>query len=198
MIVWLRGASGAGKSWLVRELVEEYRIEDIWWPAGLPLPGDKMGHRRRRPIGHVLRGDLFVAGPYVLPGRRPAGFDVVSPAVVRVQIPFVERAAARFTHVLAESLFSSKTSPDRFLELRDRYPGRLVVALLDTPREVCLARMAQRPNGAPPRDETHRSNFERSWATQLKLEAGGIGAVIDYLDASTWIKETLRRGGWQP
>lgn len=76
MIINVRGTSGSGKSWVVKELMKQFSVS--------PYDAER--------LGHVLNGNTFVLGPY-LSGLSTEGTDVVNRKTTQEGIQkLIERA----------------------------------------------------------------------------------------------------------
>lgn len=140
MIVQVRGASGSGKSRLVREFVEQYgpvrkymmsEAAD-WGLAHIDCPPS-------RPFALSLPGlRVVVPGHYEASG---GGADMIKKVSDIYDV--VEKAVAECTDVLVESLFMSKD----LKAVRERsplWPTTLKVIYLDLPEAECEEAVQQR------------------------------------------------------
>jgi len=129
MIVSLRGTHGSGKSHIVRQILQRYNAQ--------PERTDKKG----RPVNYVMQlangSSLYVVGCYV---NACGGCDSIQP--YSEIWPRIERFAD-LGHVLFEGALVS-SSYGNIGRATERYGDECVFAFLDTPLEVCLARIQAR------------------------------------------------------
>jgi AAA domain len=124
MVVNVRGCSGAGKTSLVRALMERH---------GPAVPIERVGKRRYE--GYQVGDSLRVVGDY----RRVCGG---AEGMKDVEIERVVREYATRGSVIFEGLFITE-NVSRWRDLA-RDLGNMVFAFLQPPVEVCIARVEAR------------------------------------------------------
>lgn len=129
-IVNLRGTHGSGKSTVVRVIIDRYPHR----PEGLDKKGRPNNYRVEIPW---LSRPLYVVGGYE---KACGGCDAIQP--YSLIWPRVEKFAES-GHVLFEGALVSSSYGNIGRE-SERYGAEFVFAFLDTPMEVCLARIAAR------------------------------------------------------
>jgi len=130
MIFNIRGSFGAGKSYLVRELLS--RHPNI--PMSNPIDG------KLEAYGIPLKSNLFVIGSYE-GSTTVTGADYIRSMVISERLI---REYYKLGHVLIEGAIMSGLYT-RFLNLsRELGKGEYVWLLLDTPMEECLDRVRNR------------------------------------------------------
>lgn len=181
MIFNLRATHGAGKSTVITDLLKKY--------PNTPISPSKTG----RPEGYKvtipeLSKPLYVVGPYATAcGGCDAiqPYDLIWPRVV---------AYAKKGHVLFEGALVSSSVGEIGRSMAARKD--CVVGFLDTPLEVCLARIGKRREARgdvrplnPHNTTVKRIAVERS---RPKLEALGLRCVtIKYKQATKKVLEVL-------
>lgn len=197
-IVSIRATHGAGKSSIVRKILDKY-------PHELVEPD-----RKGRPKGYVVSlsapyADLFVVGPY---HTACGGCDAVQP-YARI-LDLINYGAQHHEHVLLEgALVSSSygsvgglmnayaTSSVPGLE---RHPPRdAVFAFLDTPLDLCLERIARRRaakgNFEPLNPKNTTVKFENVLRTKAQMDKLGSKVRIVDIDHTRPVMQVLKLFG---
>ena len=189
MIINIRGTSGAGKSHLVRSIMELYLTK---------IPAFIEG--RKRPISYLLQGvttnstfkPLFVPGHYDTP---TGGCDTISkPDDVYT---LVNSAADKGYDVLFEGIMIGD-DVRRCVELKKKYGvENVVVIALNTPIEQCLAGIQSRRDMRGDDRELNPKNtisrldrLKRSMMPRLR-DAGVNAKWLSREEAFTTVKEAL-------
>jgi hypothetical protein len=130
MLINVRGTSGAGKTTVVRALMASCPHKPIYGALGLRLP---------EAYKLTLPHPVFVIGPYLTPC---GGCDRIVPFAL---IPQLIEKYAQQGHVLFEGMLLSTCFGviGQLMETRDS-----VVMFLDTPLDVCIARVQARRRAA--------------------------------------------------
>jgi hypothetical protein len=198
MIVQVRGCSGAGKSYLVRQLLLDHggeRIEERQEPPFVRANGDRVDV-------HLWRCDdgLRVMGKYDLDSTSRGGGDFVSGSVGR---EIIRRYAPRFPHFVWESKFGSEeANADCLLEARGL---GIVWAVLDTPLEECIRRIyarrveRNRNVGRPLNEQKITESYRYVHRDADRARGAGIRVVeLDHRNAYEELLALLAEGGWVP
>ena len=175
-IINIRGTSGSGKSWVVRQWFQNYPSEPLYGLFGKRKPE---AYECAMPgIGHPL----FVIGPYETPC---GGCDAIQPYGLILDL--LRKYAAR-GNVLFEGLLIGDTYGS-VGALLDQLSGEGVssaVIRLNTPLEECLKRVqqrrAERGDSRPLNAKNTIAHFERSLNSRRAFEAAGSRAM--WLDLS--------------
>jgi hypothetical protein len=175
MLINLRGTSGAGKSTIVRALMAQCSHKAIYGALG------------RLPEAYALcAGQAFVIGPYT---TECGGCDRVLPFAL---VPQLIQRYAQQGHVVFEGLLISTCYGviGRLLEAHD---SRLL--FLDTPLEVCIARVEARRRAAGNfRPFNPKLLIEKyNTITRLKGKFGSRAMSVSARDASATIMRLLFR-----
>lgn len=126
MIFQLRGCSGSGKTWVVRELFDNYETKPI---------KDKSGNI----VGYYLKElNLFIVGKYT---TSCGGCDTISTQDETVER--VEKAVKKGYNVLFEGLIASHIAK-RYAELYFRHPDTTYFIFLNTDLEKCREQITER------------------------------------------------------
>lgn len=129
MIVKIHGTSGAGKTAIVRDIMED---------ASQILPiGPVKRPEAYKVIHPFLKRPLYILGPYE---NTCGGMDGVTS--VDKQIELIERFVEE-GHVLYEGLLLS-TYYGRLGAITEKWANRHIFAFLNTPIEVCIERVKAR------------------------------------------------------
>jgi hypothetical protein len=114
----------------------------------------------------------------------------------------VERAARRYRHVFCESLTSGNVTPIRFLELQARLPMPLVMPVLDTDLDECIASIYRRQRPDRRRkvnEEVIRIIGNRVHEYQRRAIREGLNAPLIRREiAFETVRDLLFGAGWQP
>lgn len=165
MIINIRGTHGSGKSTAVRRILGKFHtlpICDI-------LTRKVLGYRVHLPNGQTLG----VVGNY---SNACGGADGIQP--YSAVWPRVKFFADTENHVLFEGALIS-TTYGSIGEAADAYGEGFVFAFMDTPLDVCVARVNQRraTAGKPPLPDT--KNIDSKWATIRRLHGKlGDGTIV--------------------
>jgi adenylate kinase family enzyme len=142
MIINIRGTSGSGKTYVVRELMQHIRVQT-------GCDWIELINEKGKVITHVTYFDwqpIHVLGNYS--GSLCGGCDTISS---HNMLSSLVRHFSQFGHVIFEGMTISR-SYARFAALDDYLTSsgeKYIWAILDTPLELCLERVQQR------RDERH-------------------------------------------
>lgn len=187
MILNIRGTNGAGKSHLVRQLIDD-------------LHGQEILNEKGKILGYLLDGNIRVVGKYNV---KCGGADTLpkpvdqpgwnSMDVVEQQV----REYAALGHVVFEGLIVSSIWNDRWIRLSNEFPS--IWLFLDTPMEVCHQRVMDRNGGRPLRYEERgleKTNlglvYHRSENNYKKAVAAGVDArMIPYENAYSVVRAIL-------
>ena len=131
MIIHVAGTSGAGKSWVVRQVMAQSPTPEKAWAEGRTAP---LGYYLDLGVGRKV----FVVGAYEAP---TGGCDTIKD-VNRVYNLVQEEHGAGGNHVLYEGLFVMNHT--RGLALARAVAPHLVTIQLTTPLEECFERIAAR------------------------------------------------------
>jgi predicted ABC-type ATPase len=175
MIITLRGTNGAGKSTIVRRVMEKYdTITKVAYPDGYG--------RKMRPMGYICSKDLkrlFVPGHYEIPN---GGIDT---------LPSLDMAydmVLKHHELGSDVLYEGKNfqdSPRRIIEMA-KAGLDIRVILVDLPVEACIA--AVRHRGHNIKEATIRSLHRKSYADLKTITAANVqGIILSRQDAFTWI-----------
>lgn len=210
MIVWVRGPSGSGKSTVAHAFLDmfpESERTEVWWPAGVSLPtapGKENPRKKPRLVGYELPGDLFVLGPYHVPG---GGLDLLGGSVLKTQIPLVERSAAKYAHVFCESLTAGNVVPERFAEMKERLlaagiAGEVFMPVLDTTLDACIESVYERQIRRTGKTRKFNEDVVRLIGKRVHMyqaRAAGVGLDAPLLDRTIALETVVRRlkeAGW--
>lgn len=166
MIISLRGTNGAGKSTIVRKIMDMYAKR-------VPV----MQEGRRKPLGYVCSGfryqrrgskhlgSLFVPGHYEIAN---GGVDTLTS--LDEAYTMIKRNANAGNHVLYEGK-NMTDGPLRLIDLKKQgYDTRAV--LISYPLEDCVA--AVRARGHSIREKSIEQLYRKSFANALVLEEAGV------------------------
>lgn len=177
VIINLRGTNGSGKSTVARAFPGEgVTLAPFSTPKG----------KLRHVVGNYSKEfDLIVVGPY---RTECGGCDAIG---TQDQVcESVASAAGLAEHVLFEGVIVS-TLFERYRKLSLRLGG-MVWAYLDTPVELCLARIAARNGGKPIKEELVRDKVRSIESTRRKaLAAGERVEIVDHTRAIEVVKGWL-------
>jgi hypothetical protein len=175
MLINLRGTSGAGKTTVVRALMARCGCKAIYGALGLRLPE-----------AYVLSGErpAFVIGPYLTPC---GGCDRIQPFAL---VPELIARYAEHGHVIFEGLLMS-TTYGAVGQLTERWESR--VLFLDTPLDVCIARVEARRAAAGNLRPFNPKLLTQKHFTIMRLKErfGSRAVVISDRDATATIMRLL-------
>jgi hypothetical protein len=181
MILNFRGTSGAGKSFLVRELMALFGpIEPIHIPA------------RRQPIGYDCGGKLYVLGHYE---TACGGCDTISvPGAMDYVYKEIRDWHAKGRHILYEGVIVQDDTKRAIQLHKDGRP--LTVVFLTTPLADCLAGIQARRDArgdSRPLDPTNtRNRIPRLKKHAQNLKAAGVPVLeLSRADALAKCRELL-------
>jgi len=132
MIINLRGTSGSGKSFIVRELMKNYQVREPMFRSGRKQP---VGYRFYREPGSLVR-PLYVPGHYE---TACGGCDTLNGLDYIYEL--IEAPAKMGWDVIYEGLIVA-SDVIRCCDLKRRY--QLMVIELNTPLNVCIASIQAR------------------------------------------------------
>lgn len=178
-VINIRGTHGSGKSTLIQKLLKQYD------GVAIRMDNKIKGYKISAP---EFRKPLYVVGPYE---TQCGGADAIQP-YANIW-PLVEEFARR-GHVIFEGALISSCVGSIGVALAKRKDG--VACFLDTPLEVCLARIARRRiakgNHAPLNPANTAAKHASSQRARLKLESLGLRCVtIEYEKATLQVMEVL-------
>ena len=175
MIVTLRGPGGSGKSWVGNTLVRRYPCERVYRDG-------KVHH-------YVLPGGLYVLGRYenFARGVERWSLDEVLDALLEL---------APLGHVFVEANVLA-TSTSLWTALAQRGIP-VIYAFLDTPPEVCIARIYARNGGKPIKEQHVHDRYRALQRLAASLEVRGEPVVrVHYAKALEEIEELFMERGWK-
>ena len=186
-IVSLRGTSGSGKSTVAYALLNGCPKEDI-----LGADGKVQGYRVDA-ARYGLHTPVCIIGRYT---TVCGGLDTVP-----TQLEAAERsltAHRKGWHVLAEGLLSSAAGLGGAFTRAIYDSGDAVFAILDTPLEVCLARVqgrrAARGDDRPFNPKNTIAKYEQTHSTAASLRVAGCDVRnIDHLNAVEQVLDIYRQ-----
>ena len=196
MIFNIRGCGGSGKSYVGFKLLQDYG-------PGTEVRRPAFRSKSNKLVGHILPGDLVLAGRYRLGTSMrvegagySGGVDGFYPMDELQWL--IEDFANEHKHVFFESLLISGTT-QRWLDFAKKYPGQVIFGVLTTPPEVCIQRILAR-NGGRPIDEHNLRVFHRAvQRAGKKLGAAGERMIwFDTADAYPRTVDAFLRAGWDP
>jgi thymidylate kinase len=185
VIINLRGTSGSGKTTAVRgffQFAHSAMTKSFTSPKGL-VTHRVMGYAITPPL---LKFPLYLVGSYA---NTCGGLDVMGTQAEHAEL--VTKAYRAGGNVLCEGLLASSVSagatlPKAMLEEAGR--DKVIFAVLDTPIEVCLARVrarrAARGEEKPLNETNTRQKHEDTIKARARLIEEGYRVVdIDHTDA---------------
>ncbi len=178
MIINIRGTNGSGKTTLARRFISEHAA--VTPMVAYPNPTKREPDRQSWATGtfSVLPGvgRVICVGPYNTPtGGMDAlpSFDVCQRSV--------EAAARLADHVICEGVLASTVFGSWYDFFSGFNKGEVVVAYLDTPIEVCLARIRERQAAAGRvreiKEDQVRDKVRAIAATRPRFDAAGIRTI---------------------
>ena len=188
LIINLRGTHGSGKSTIVKHLIELYN--GVTTTASLNPES-----RKPKPEGHQMEtpyGLLTAVGPY---HTACGGCDGIQP-YARIW-PLVEKYAA-LGHVIFEGALVS-SSYGEIGRSSEKFGRQFVFAILDTPVDVCLARIVARRKergvDKPFNEDNTKNKFKNILRSLETMQANGRRVVhLNYLDPIPQILELFQKG----
>ena len=183
MILNLRGPNGSGKSTVARALLAAGEAPIPLAPYVTPR-----GAERRVLGARVASLDLIVVGPY---RTDCGGCDAIK--TQELVCESVRLAARQAKHVFFEGVIVS-TLFSRYLTLSREHPrAPFLWAYLDTPLDLCLARIQTRNGGKPIKTELVADKVRSIERTRQKaLAAGEHTLVVPHRVAAAAVMEMLR------
>jgi hypothetical protein len=171
LLLNLRGNHAAGKSTVVRKVLNHFQSVPVYGMLGPRVPEAHWCFPKARfdpeggNPGRVLPTDpkpLFILGPYTTPGT--AGCDFVTKKGMGATIALFEKYRER-GNVLFESILTSVRfgAPGDWLE---KHKEEVIVVILDVPLEECLKSLYARQansdfSGGEKHIREHQHQFER-------------------------------------
>ena len=182
MLISLRGTSGSGKSTVVFTLMKNYFTEKI-----MGEDGKLEGYRIHVPS---LEKPVYAVGRYETPC---GGCDSV-PTQAEI-VRRVEKYRQAGGHVIFEGLLASG-GYGTVGALSEKYPDEYIFATLDTPYDVCVARVLSRRaaagNDKPFNEKNTKSKFDSTRNVMRRVLAEGRKAVwIDHTRAVEQVLELM-------
>lgn len=192
MIINIRGTSGSGKTTVVRGIMNKGSV--------IPLDEHKKpaGYRVEIPD---LGQPVYVVGPYT---TACGGTDAIG---TQDEVCDRIRAFAPLGHVLVEGLLMSKTfgryaKLDRELDAQGQH---FIWAFLDTPLDVCLARVGARRETrrlakavVPDFKPLNPQNTTQAWHDTKGCYAKVVGAKESDWKTAPGVKRAVLDGRWLP
>lgn len=181
-IVNLRGTNGSGKSTVARALLgpEHLRQPAILAPYRTPKGAQRYVQGTLNP-----ELDLIVVGPY---RTDCGGCDAIKTQDLVKESVRIAATLAR--NVLFEGIIIS-TLYSGWATFAESTP--FTWAYLDTPVELCLARIQERNGGKPIKENLVRDKHAAIERTRLKaVSAGHPTALIDHRRAAEQVRELFR------
>lgn len=178
-IVSIRATHGAGKSTVIRKILDKYPHE-AQFDTG----------NAKRPTGYVVelvlkREKIYIPGPYV---TACGGCDAIQP--YSNIWPLIEKASAAGMHVLFEGALVS-SSYGSIGHAMHAHEDETIFAFLDTPLDKCLDRIAARrltawqekgkPDLPPPVNPSNTAGKFESVA-RTKAQMAKLGSLVRIVD----------------
>jgi predicted kinase len=182
MIINIRGASGAGKTTVVRSLIGDAKMEPLRWSES------------RNPNAYAVRGlfnrDVFILGSYE---TTCGGCDAIA---TQDEVCDGVRKLAKFGHVIFEGLLVGKIS-QRYHDLSVELGG-IKFLFLDTPLELCLERVrgrrAERGDGREFNTKnTESAHRQCARSYELLKQAGSDVAWLNHENPAEQIKQLINQ-----
>lgn len=170
MLLSIRGTNGAGKSTIIRALLDRYKVRPLYGVLG-----------PARPEAYELKvvgvtKPVYVLGSYHV---ESGGCDQVQPYDLILDL--IEKYAAK-GHVLFEGVIVS-SSYGRVGTLMEKWGQDAVMGFLTTSLEECIARVKKRRSGRGDEREFNPANltgkFNSIAKSKAKIEAEGKVRVVD-------------------
>lgn len=210
MILNIRGTSGSGKSTLMRKVIEEFGLAPAPQPDehlaryGSSKRGKKFGYWSGTPVTKLTSsGDLYglaVVGDY---SNDCGGCDgITTKGVAQDDIQDRVRyfrgnltSHLPINHVLFEGLLITHIY-GRYRDMAREFPGEFKFVFLDTPLEVCRARVDSRraQQGKAPLSDHYNTDkmYNDMLRVEGKVKADGLPYVwLDHTRAFEHLKEIL-------
>lgn len=150
MIINIRGTSGAGKTTIIRELMEEFGHEEVW------------GARKQTGILINWIEPIYVVGRY---DNVCGGCDTIKTQdEIRRRITTLMKKG----HVLYEGLTISNGYAKNLAHHR-RHKQNFAFAFLDTPLRTCISRVKKRRKAAGNTKEFNTENTEKLFWANLRF-----------------------------
>lgn len=190
MIVNLRGSSGAGKSYVTRELLKKYPPEAKRQVAGL------FSKKKARVVANELPGNLTVLGNYEY--YQMGGLDGYKPW------PSVKELITRYANarkfLVYEGLLLGQQRGLHVELGRQLGPENVILAVLDTPFEECLRRIYARNGGAVIKESTVETAWNHVRRQSESMAAAGECQLVylDHRDPFPQLERLLLDAGWDP
>ena len=183
MIIDLRGPNGSGKSRVVFDLLKLGNKEiDL-----VDYPNAKTGKTNYVRGYEVPKLGLIVVGRYATACGGCDGIKTQDLVCEAVRV-----ASTRASHVLFEGVIVS-TLFSRYLELSQSLGLPYTWAFLDTPLDVCLARIYERNGGKQINETLVKGKWETIRRVREKAEAAGERyKIIDHERATVAVRRLLK------
>jgi thymidylate kinase len=169
-IVSLRGTNGAGKSTIVRRIMDDFRSrEEINVP------------NRRKPLGYILDKRVFVPGHYEIANGGVDTLNDIDSAYDLIRTYFQAGLSV---------LYEGKNMSDGVSRLRFFPPDQVVIIVVDTPVMSCIRSVRERGHNI--RVETIEKLAKKVDADALKFTDAGYSVhKLDRARALAKVRETL-------
>lgn len=171
MIINIRGTSGSGKTYIVRQLMEQLGNQQL-------VHGDGEYFRSNKVVAHCCHHKMqpvYFLGNYS--GAKCGGCDTIK---TQNLVCSLVRYFSQFGHVVFEGLLMSHLY-SRYVSLYEeleRCGEDMVFLYLDTPIDVCLDRIKQRRlqagNVKPLKPDNTISKHESTHRCYAKMEEAGL------------------------
>lgn len=189
MIVNLAGSGGSGKTFVAKQLIYNTKAEAIF---------SAVRGRSKRPLGYIgWLGNtrrIGIVGPYT---ATCGGLDAVGTIDNQLQMICAFADNPGIDVVFYEGLMVGKSVGTIGAYVKEFYNKRHVKAFLDTPLDVCIARVQERREfrGTPPLLDTHnlKNDYRALQASRRNSAAFGLTCVdVNYEHAYNAVVALLK------
>ncbi len=203
MIINIRGTNGSGKTTLARAFQNGSAQEVKLVQYDAPTKRDPS--RKKWVTGtlshHGLLGRIICVGSYA---QAQGGLDTVGS--FELQQAAVQAACLEAEHVICEGILASTVAGSwlKFFDMMQRGPVdppvTVAVCYMDTPIDLCLARIRERQERAGKvreiKEDQVRDKVRSIQATKAKFDAAGIQTyTVPHLDAEAFLRRVIHGGG---